>query len=65
MILSAPTRFVRDWIVSRYVDQLLDKIKNFKPSIQRIEFSIDEQNDNFSKKDYKKNNRVSLIENSV
>ncbi len=65
VILSAPTRFVRDWIVSRYVDQLLDKIKNFKPSIQRIEFSIDEQNDNFSKKDYKKNNRVSLIENSL
>ena len=65
VILSAPTRFVRDWIVSRYADQLLDKIKNFKPSIQRIEFSIDEQNDNFSKKDYKKSNRVSLIENSL
>ena len=41
VILSAPTRFVRDWIVSRYADKLLDKIKNFKPSIQRIEFSID------------------------
>ena len=65
VILSAPTRFVRDWIVSRYADQLLDKIKNFKQSIQRIEFSIDEQTDNFSKKDYKKSNRVSLIENSL
>jgi len=65
VILSAPTRFVRDWIVSRYVDQLLDKIKNFKPSIQRIEFSIDEQNDDFSKKDHKKTNRISLIENSL
>ena len=33
VILSAPTRFVRDWIVSRYVDQLLDKIKNSKDRI--------------------------------
>ena len=36
VILSAPTRFVRDWIVSRYADKLLDIIKYFKPSIQTI-----------------------------
>ena len=65
VILSAPTRFVRDWIVSRYVDKLLDIIKNFKPSIQRIEFLIDNQDEKFNKQDYKKNNRVSLIENSL
>ena len=38
VILSAPTRFVRDWIVSRYADKILDIIKSFKISIQRIEF---------------------------
>ena len=42
VILSAPTRFVRDWIVSRYADKILDIIKTFKKSIQRIEFLIDE-----------------------
>ena len=29
VVLSAPTRFVRDWIVSRYVDKILDVIKTF------------------------------------
>ena len=37
-----PTRFVRDWIVSRYADKILDIIKMFKKSIQRIEFLIEE-----------------------
>ena len=36
VILSAPTRFVRDWIVCRYADKILDIIKTFKKSIQRI-----------------------------
>ena len=55
VILSVPTRFVRDWIVSRYADKILDVIKLFKKSIQRIEFLIEENNEkndqiNFSKK---------------
>ena len=37
VVLSAPTRFVRDWIVSRYADKFLDIIKKFKKSIERIE----------------------------
>ena len=41
VILSVPTRFVRDWIVSRYADKILDIIKTFKKSIQRLEFSIE------------------------
>ena len=41
IVLSAPTRFVRDWIVSRYADKILDIIKTFKKSIQRIEFFIE------------------------
>ena len=41
VVLSAPTRFVRDWIVSRYADKILDIIKTFKKSIQRIEFFIE------------------------
>ena len=42
VILSVPTRFVRDWIVSRYADKILDEIKIFKKSIQRLEFLIEE-----------------------
>ena len=42
VVLSAPTRFVRDWIVSRYADKILDIIKTFKTSIERIEFLIEQ-----------------------
>ena len=65
VVLSAPTRFVRDWIVSRYADKILDIIKTFKQSIQRIEFLIEEQDEKSSKKDYRKNNQVSSVENSI
>ena len=62
VVLTVPTRFVRDWIVSRYADKILDIIKTYKKSIQRIEFLIieSEQKNNFEKK-----NKVSLIENSL
>ena len=49
VILSAPTRFVRDWIVSRYADKILDIIKTFKKSIQRIEFLIEETHEKSDK----------------
>ena len=65
VILSAPTRFVRDWIVSRYVDKLLDIIKGFKSSIQRIEFLIEEQEEKYNKRENIKTSQVSLIENSL
>ena len=31
--LSVPTRFVRDWIVSRYLDQILQTIKQYKKDL--------------------------------
>ncbi len=65
VVLSAPTRFVRDWIVSRYADKILDVIKEFKKSIERIEFVIEELEENNSKSKIKKNNQVSFIENSL
>ena len=55
VVLSAPTRFVRDWIVSRYADKILNIIKTFKKSIQRIEFSIVESKERSDKKDYRTN----------
>ena len=43
ILLSVPTRFIRDWITSRYLDQILQIIKNYKKDIIRIEFKIIEQ----------------------
>ncbi len=40
LLLSVPTRFIRDWITSRYLDQILQVIKNYKKDIIRIEFKI-------------------------
>ena len=65
VVLSAPTRFVRDWIVSRYADKILDIIKTFKESIQRIEFLIEEREEKFGKRDSQGNSQVSLIKNSI
>ena len=64
IILSAPTRFVRDWIVSRYADKILDIIKTFKKSIQRIEFLIDETQEKSDKSLFSKKSQVTSIENS-
>jgi len=44
LLLSVPTRFIRDWIASRYLDQILQIISLYKKGIIRIEFKIDEKN---------------------
>ncbi len=69
LILSVPTRFIRDWITSRYLDQILQLIKNYKKDLIRIEFKIDEKIDNketnikeFNKKENKEN--ISFIKDS-
>jgi len=40
ILLTVPTRFIRDWITSRYLDQILQIIKSQKKDIIRIEFKI-------------------------
>ena len=44
LVLGVPTRFFRDWIVSRYLDKILEEVKIFKLSLNRIEFKIIEEN---------------------
>ena len=65
IVLSAPTKFVRDWIVSRYADKILDIIKTFKKSIERIEFQIEETQKKSTKLDFPDKKNVTLIENSL
>ena len=59
VLLSVPTRFIRDWITSRYLDQILQIIKNYKKDIIRIEFKISENQ--LSKKDKKLENDKNFI----
>ena len=68
ILLSVPTRFIRDWITSRYLDQILQIIKNYKKDIVRIEFRIVEPdnsvktNDDLEEGNLKEN--VSFIKDS-
>ena len=66
LILGVPTRFFRDWIVSRYLDKILEQVKSFKLSLNRIEFKIIEENKNpqdFIKID--QINKVTEIKDSI
>ncbi len=40
VLLTVPTRFIRDWITSRYLDQILQIIRSYKKDIIRVEFKI-------------------------
>ena len=44
VLISVPTRFIRDWITSRYLDQILQIIKKYKKNIIRIEFVLEDKN---------------------
>ena len=50
ILLSVSTRFIRDWITSRYLDQILQTIKKHKKQIIRIEFKIIENKEKNEKK---------------
>ena len=69
LVLGVPTRFFRDWIVSRYLDKMLEQIKSFKLSINRIEFKILEENKLNSNSGYKLEdlnlNKVTKIKDSI
>ena len=67
LVLGVPTRFFRDWIVSRYLDKILAQIKIFKNSINRVEFKITEEHkinsrDVFKVEDF---NKVTEIKDSI
>ncbi len=58
ILLSVPTRFIRDWITSRYLDQILQIIKGFKKEIIRVELTIK------TKKDTNLNNNILVTDKS-
>tara|TARA_B100000963_G_scaffold360753_1_gene392888 strand:+ start:538 stop:1929 length:1392 start_codon:yes stop_codon:yes gene_type:complete len=66
IILGVPTRFFRDWIVSRYLDKILAQVKNFKLSLNRIEFKIVEDTKNsLEQNKLDELNKVTGIKDSV
>ena len=67
ILLSVPTRFIRDWITSRYLDQILQVIRNYKKDIIRIEFKIIERKadkDNVENSPLETKENVSFIKDS-
>jgi len=60
ILLTVPTRFIRDWITSRYLDQILQIVKNHKKEIIRIEFKISDQD---IKKDDEEKQPIKNFEN--
>ena len=46
ILISVSTRFIRDWITSRYLDQILQIVKTHKKEIDRIEFTVINENRN-------------------
>ena len=70
ILLTVPTRFIRDWITSRYLDQILQIVRSYKKDIIRIEFKIADQkkNEEEEKKENVKNfdnkENVSFIKDS-
>ena len=69
ILISVPTRFIRDWITSRYLDQILQIVKIFKKDLIRIEFKIVENNINLEKQNNndissRKNENVSFLKDS-
>ena len=73
ILISVSTRFIRDWITSKYLDQILQIVKNYKKEINRIEFivkNIDDLKQEKTFNDYSfnenkdKNKNISFIKDS-
>jgi len=61
VLLSVSTRFIRDWISSRYLDQILQIVKTYKKDVTRIEFKIIEKSS--KDKNEENNNTIDKSEN--
>ena len=46
ILISVSTRFIRDWITSRYMDQILQIVNSYNKQINRIEISVNDKSKN-------------------
>tara|TARA_B100001996_G_scaffold66342_1_gene48098 strand:- start:28 stop:1464 length:1437 start_codon:yes stop_codon:yes gene_type:complete len=63
VLLSVSTRFIRDWITSRYLDQILQIIKAYKKGISRIELKISEKGEDENSYENSQNQKTKLRNN--
>ncbi len=69
ILISVSTRFIRDWITSRYLDQILQIVNGYNKQINRIEISINDKyvirnNENESKSEIIKKPNITFIEDT-
>ena len=67
LLISVPTRFIRDWITSRYLDNVIQVIKSHNKNINRIEFKINSisvalSNQQNNMNESKQNNGIDTIQ---
>tara|TARA_B100000945_G_scaffold317127_1_gene319376 strand:+ start:171 stop:1586 length:1416 start_codon:yes stop_codon:yes gene_type:complete len=65
ILISVSTRFIRDWITSRYLDQILQIVKEYKNNILRIEFVVEDNNDKIKKPEDVKENKEFLNKDNI
>ena len=65
ILLNVSTRFLRDWITSRYLDQILQIVKSQKKEIGRIEISVVDNNTDEKKDENKNEKKVVSSNNNV
>ena len=65
ILLNVSTRFLRDWITSRYLDQILQIVKSHKREIGRIEISVVDNNTDEKKDENKNEKKVVSSNNNV
>ena len=64
LLISVPTRFIRDWITSRYLDTVIQVIKSHNKNINRIEFKINSLSNDIDKSEQsldKEESNVTLL----
>jgi len=67
LVVSVSTRFLRDWIVSRYLDEILKIVKKQIREISRIEFRIEDkehEKDKAVNNIIKKDDNISFLKDS-
>ena len=65
ILISVSTIFIRDWITSRYLDQILQIVRSYKKDISRIEFSVTENKDIKNENASEKNNKTALKDQNI
>ena len=65
ILLSVTTRFIRDWITSRYLDEILKIVKSYKSEINRIELTINEQTNNILSRNSEEIDKSKKFKNNI